>query len=218
MGARPAGTALALGLLLAGMAGCGGGEGGTSARLLDGSRVSLPAALRGLGGSPVATRLERVAAGAPTGCSVAPLGSVRAAVRRVGVRSETVTLRVGRDVRACDRDRSATAEIGGRWCGVSAGRLRAGRLRDPRLDLCADSTGRLAAAFAWIQPSPATRFVVVDQPGYEEVYRVAGGLPVRISTATDIDGHSSSAVFVYAEYSASGRMLGRTTLRALVAG
>lgn len=217
MGARPAGAALVLALLLAALAGCGG-ESATLGRLIDGSHAALPAPLRDLGGSLVATGLELVPIGALPGCGIAPRSSKRRAAHRIGVRAESVTLRVGNDVRACDRDRSAIAEIADRWCGVSAGRLRAGRLRDPRLDLCADSKGRIVAAFVWVQPSAATRFLVVDQPDYEEVYRVDGGVPVRISTASDIDADSSSAVFEYAEYSASGARLGRKTLRAYVAG
>jgi hypothetical protein len=220
--ACPAGAALVIALALASLAGCGGSESGAPDRLLDGSHPTLPAPLRGLAGSPVGTKVSIAAARAldagVAACGIVRSGSGRAAIHRIGVRAESVTLRVGRDVRACDHDRSAVAEVGGRWCGISAARLRGERLRDPRLDLCADSKGRLVAAFAWIQPLPATSFVVVDQQGYSEVYRVAGRLPMRISTATGIDADSSSAVFEYAEYSATGRRLARRTLRAYVAG
>ncbi len=221
LGARPAGAVLAAALAAAVLAGCGGG--GAPDRLLDGSVATVPEPLRDLGGSPVGTKVEvvpsRVLRRSLAACGLGGAAISRhLAVRRVGVRTESVTVRIGTDLRACDRDRSAVGEVGGRWCGTSAGRLRGGHLRDPRLDLCSDSKGRVVAAFAWIEPSPAARFVAVDQPGYREVYRVAGGLPVRISTADDIDEASSSAVFEYTEYSAGGRPLGRKTLRAYVAG
>jgi hypothetical protein len=141
----------------------------------------------------------------------------RQVVARVGATSETLTFRDGHDLRACDRARQAVAEVGGRWCGVSAGRLDGGRLRDPRLDLCQDRKGRLVAAFGWIEPFGAARWIVVDQSGYKELYRVAGGLPVRVATVRNIDPDTSSAVFVYGQYTADGQLLSRSTLQAAVA-
>ncbi len=220
--ARLAGVALIAAALLAGLTGCGGGA--ERSRLLDGSRASeLPRALQGLHGDPIMTGASLVAARKLepelASCDLdLGLPVQRRVVRRIGVRTESLTLRIGNELRACDRDRQALEGVGKRWCGISAGRLHGGRLRDPRLDLCEDGKGRPVAAFLWIEPAPKARWIVVDQPGHVEVYPVAGDVPVRVSTAADVDLDSSSAMLTYSQYSGDGRLIGRSTLRAFVAG
>ena len=92
-----------------------------------------------------------------------------------------------------------------------------GRLADPRLHVgCVDAEGR-RLGFAWLEPARGARWVVVEEPGRTEVYEVAGGLPVRMTTER-VDVASSSATFVVVQYAADGRELARGPLRAVVAG
>jgi hypothetical protein len=141
------------------------------------------------------------------------------AVVRVSVDGESVTLgsRSRRGVHACDASgHSAQAR---RWCGVAYGLLGGGRLRDPRLDLggCTNESGR-TVAFAWIDPLPGTRYVVVRRRGFAEVYRTAGRLPVRVPTTDDVDAARSRARFRISEHAADGRLLRRYVLTARTAG
>jgi hypothetical protein len=103
------------------------------------------------------------------------------------------------------------------WCGVSAGRLYAGRLRDPRLDLCQSRDGRLTG-FVWIEPRSDARWIGVDQGSFTEIYVVAGDLPVRIASTRDVELAGSRASFDVTQYSAEGRELGKTRVEAAVAG
>ena len=41
--------------------------------------------------------------------------------------------------------------------------------------------------FVWVEPEPRAAYVVVEQPGYVEVYAVAGELPVRVATTTGVE-------------------------------
>jgi hypothetical protein len=139
-------------------------------------------------------------------------------VVRVGAYSTSVTFprRAGRSLIACDGVPDARDD-GRRWCGRAFGRLSRGRLRDPRLDLaCTDDDGN-PIAFAWIQPSRRAAYVVVEQHGYVEAYRVAGGLPVRVAN-TDVDVGRSSALFVVSEHDRDGRLLRAYRLEPRVAG
>ena len=141
------------------------------------------------------------------------------AVERLGVGSESVTLRDGmrRGLYGCDNTAGAREE-NRRWCGGSYGELFDGRLRDPRLDLgCVTSDGK-PVGFAWVEPSPGTRYVAVQQPGFTEVYEVADGLPVRVATTSGVRVEGSSAVFDLSEHDADGRLLRRYRLEAHVAG
>jgi len=212
---------LALGLCLT--AGCGGDASPTD--LIDGSRApAVPAELTHLGHGLVMTSAAVVHTGEVAdelrACDpTLHLAPSRPVVRRVGVVTESLTFRTAPSgVRGCDRARGAVVETGGKWCGTSVGLVTLGRLRDPRLELCQDRNGRPVAAFAWIDPVPGTRWIVVDQGDRDEVYPRAGALPVRIATAVDIDAESASAVFDYAEYDARGRLIESTTIHPFVAG
>ena len=141
-------------------------------------------------------------------------------VVRIGVNGESVTFRAssGQSLIACDG--AATASEGRHvWCGLAVGRLEHRRLRDPRLDLAGC---RYAAAdpvaFAWVEPGRATRYVAVSQPGFSEVYRVAAGLPVRITTTSGVDQERSRTSFRITEHDGEGRLLRAYTLDARVAG
>jgi hypothetical protein len=142
----------------------------------------------------------------------------RRLVVRVGAYSASVTFlrRAGRGLIGCDGVPDARDD-GRTWCGRAFGRLSRGRLREPRLDLaCTDDDGN-PIAFAWIQPSRRTAYVVVEQHGYVEAYRVAGGLPVRVTT-TDVDVGRSSALFLVSEHDRDGRLLRAYRLEPRVAG
>ena len=76
--------------------------------------------------------------------------------------------------------------------------------------------GRPVAAFAWINPLPRAGWVVVEQPGSAEAYRVAGGLPVRVETETGIV--NGRATFRYDEFDRKGVMLARRTMTPAIAG
>lgn len=139
-------------------------------------------------------------------------------VRRIGVAGGGLTFRDSREpagVLACD---AAPGEYElTPWCGVSAGRLEGGRLRDPRLDLCQSRDGRLTG-FVWIEPLPSARWVGIDQGPFTEIYEVAGDLPVRIASTRGIQLEGSRATFEVSQYDTRGRVLEEAKLEAAVAG
>jgi hypothetical protein len=102
------------------------------------------------------------------------------------------------------------------WCGRAYGRLRRGRLSDPRLDLACSASGK-PLAFAWIEPGRRARYVVVRHPAYAEAYVVAAGLPVRVMTS-DVDLEHSRATFDVSEHASNGRRLRTFRVETQVAG
>jgi hypothetical protein len=72
------------------------------------------------------------------------------------------------------------------------------------------------AAFAWINPLPRARWIVVDQPHVAEAYPVVVGLPVRVETESGIG--NGRATFTYEQYDAEGVNLTRTTITPAIAG
>jgi hypothetical protein len=204
-------------------AGCHG-KATAPATLLDGSPVEAPAvALEDVSGAVILTTLRVVSAGAMRSGSPAARclgGPARGArqvgriVERTGVDSQTITVRDPLGVTACDATRA-----GGRgWCGSSFGRLYGGRLRDPRLDIggCTTRT-RVPVAFAWVEPDPKAKYVVVAEEGFTEVYEPAAGLPIRLSTR-DLSADAVGASFAVTEHDAGGRLLRRFELDAVPAG
>jgi hypothetical protein len=139
------------------------------------------------------------------------------AVLRVGIASESLTVREagGRSLRGCVNT-AGPREGRRRWCSGSSGRLRAGRLDDPRLELLCTTSGGMPVAFAWFDVSENTRYLAVRQPDYVEVYEVAGGVPVRVATVSEVEG--SQATFDLSEHDAEGRLLSRDRVEAFVAG
>lgn len=139
-------------------------------------------------------------------------------VERVGANGASVTLRDLSGLHGCD-DSPGRREEDRRWCGSSFGRLYSGHLRDPRLDIAGCSTADgLAMGFAWVEAIRGARYIVVKQPGYAEVYEVAAGLPVRISTTTGVEIEGSRATFDVSEHDAEGGLLRKYRLEAAVAG
>ena len=138
-------------------------------------------------------------------------------VRRIGVSSETITVRDRAAVYGCD-DTVRSFEDKGPWCGGSVGMLFGGRLRDPRVGIvnCRNAEGE-PIGFAWITPSPRARWVAVEERGYTELYEVAGRLPVRVSTS-GVRTAASKVEFRYREYAADGTEVAEHTMEAGVAG
>jgi hypothetical protein len=207
---------------------CNGDE-QTPSRLIDGSPTrALPVELEGLMASPVLTdvRIARVGQleldSTSASClqrdwDAEPAGQM---VERTGVSSETVTFRNGSGdgLYGCDNS-VGPREEDRRWCGGAFGRLYSGHLRDPRLDMGGCITeNRELVGFVWIEPSRDSRYVAVEQPGFAEVYRVAGGLPIRVATTSGIEIGGSRATFDLSEHDARGRLLRKYRLEAAVAG
>jgi hypothetical protein len=202
--------------------GCGGGAG--AKRLLDGSTtVSPPVDLQGVEGRIVRTKVRIWRAGGydpqRLGACLArggPLPDDRLIVERVGVTGESISFRdaSGGVLLGCDNS-LGPREDRHVWCGQQAGELEAHHLKDPRLDVGCQTGDRERMGFVWIEPGTAARYVAVEQRGYTEVYEVAAGLPVRVSTE---DAGDSMATLRYSEHDIHGVLLRRAALRAFVAG
>lgn len=139
-------------------------------------------------------------------------------VERTGVTGASVTFvdPGHRGVHACDAT-DVSRSRADRWCAHAVGRLSDARLGDPRLTItCRDADGA-PVGFAWVQPSHPATYVVVQQPGYAEVYAASGSTPVRVTT-TDVDLASSHATFAISEHARDGRRLRSYDLEAQVAG
>jgi hypothetical protein len=106
---------------------------------------------------------------------------------------------------------------GRRWCAAAIGTFFRGRLRDPRLTLC-QARRRRPVAFIWVTPARRARWIGILQGRRTELYRVAAGLPVRVSTDRNVRIRGSSATFFVRQYDAHGRLLARQTAVARVAG
>jgi hypothetical protein len=208
------------------LAGCDA-HGDRPSTLMDGSRAHGPGVdLDGVSSPAIATKvLVRPAKTARAGSKAAsciraqraqgrPRGAV---VQRVGVESSTVTYVSDSGLHGCDNSRGRR-EGDRRWCGTSFGVLKRGRLDDPRLDIAGCGTDSGAPmGFAWITASRA-RYVAVAQDGYSEIYEPAGGIPIRIATATGIEVDGSRATFRVSEHDAQGRLLRCYELDAVPAG
>ena len=158
-------------------------------------------------------RVKRLTANCAAGDGPGPGAPV---VDRVGVRGRTITFRSRySSIHACDGNPRAR-RIYPPWCGGAAWTLRNGRVSDPRLDLCYDKLSRPVIGFGWINPVRQAKWIVVDQPGYREVYRVAAGLPVRVSTGSGL-GRLGSATFRTAQYDARGVLLVKRKVVAAIA-
>lgn len=196
---------------------------------MDGTRArGVSVELEGISGPAVLTAVlvadvrDLEAGSSSADCLNYPSASAPATgsvIARVGVSSESVTyLTTGRrGLDGCD-DSPGPREENRRWCGGAYATLYDGRLRDPRLTIGCSTKNGEPMGFAWIQPSRATRYVVVEQPGYAEVYRVAGDLPVRVATTGGVEIEGSRATFDLSEHDASGRLLRKYRLEAAVAG
>lgn len=210
------------------MVGCETNDSGGPMILMNGSRApELPIALEGVErptvlASVATTGLGEIEAGSAIALCVRRAQGDRLSgpiVIRVGVSGESVTFRSGsgHGLYGCDNSPGAR-EAGRRACGVAFGRLSEGQLEDPRLNVgaCTTKDGE-PLGFAWVEPVSDVRFVAVEQDGYAEVYRTAGGLPVRVTTS-DVEIDRSSAVFRITEHARDGALIRRYWLEASVAG
>lgn len=195
--------------------------------LLDGSKApQVPVALEGVGGTAVLTKSRQVpfrdiVAGSLADACVRewargtrPMPRV---VERVGVITESVTIRSGSNLYGCDNSQGAR-ERNRRWCGMSFGTLYGGRLRDPRLDVLCTTTNGSPVGFLWVEPSRSSSYVVVRQKGFAEVYEATGGLPVRLATTEGVSIETFRASIDVSEHDERGRLIRRYVLEALVAG
>ena len=201
------------------VAGCGDNR-APPERLFDGSRATAPKVdLEGVDEPAIATKVDVAPPRSIASC-FGPTGT-RArgpALIRVGVSGISITFgsASGRGVYACD---SSTSRPGrDRWCGRAYGRLQDGALTDPRLDLTCVTEDGDPVAFVWIEPDVGTRYVVVRQDGFVEVYAAAGDLPVRVTTIKHIAEAESAASVDVSEYDHRGTWLRAYTLEARVAG
>jgi hypothetical protein len=203
-------------------------SGAVPTRLFDGSRsLAPPTKLEGVDGPAILTRVRvrRVADVEPRSSAASclrrdwgtsPNGVI---VERAGVSGESVTFANASESELLGCDNSGgPREDDRRWCGVAAGQLHAGHLRDPRLDVGCSTEHGDPMGFVWVEPARAARYVAVEQPGYAEVYEVTGGLPVRISTTSGVDDEPLRARFAVSEYSNDGRRLHEYEVDAVPAG
>lgn len=209
------------------LAGCFGGGDDESRLLLDGSPAGEAVELEGVDDDVVVTAHAVVPTEALDQDSKAATCLAERfqetdpgpdAVVRTGVRTESVTFLEagGQALLGCSN--SPGPRERGRWCGSSFGQLRTGALTDPRLDIGCRARDGTPIGFVWVQPGKGTQYVAVAQPGYTEVYEVAGELPIRIATADGVDLETSSARFEVSEHDAEGRLLREQTFEAFVAG
>jgi hypothetical protein len=208
------------------VAGCGGRGGEAAPHLADGSLAPrLPDALLGVHDA-VMTRAERIRPGrldgsARVGCDLLPEGKGTLVVKRVDLHGTSLTFANGGGVYGCDAipDRLPDPDLPkqGGWCGGAVGHVRAGTLRDLRLDLCT-ATDHSLTAFAWMLPRIDAHWVAVESQGEREIYEVVAGLPIRITTVDRIDAETSTASFRIEEYDRQGRRSADYELRAAVAG
>lgn len=214
-------------MLATSLAGGCSGDGAGPERLLDGSEATAPPVeLEEIDRPAVLTEARVVDAAARAGTMSAScldrdwgLRSAGASVERIGVSGRSVTFREasGRSVFGCDAG-SGSREGSGRWCGGAYGQLFDGRLRDPRLGLGCTTEDGEAMAFLWVEPGEQSRYVAVQQPGYVEVYEIAGGLPVRIATTTGLERDPLGAIVEISEHDSAGRLLVRRRIEAVPAG
>jgi hypothetical protein len=221
------GTLKLLGLLLAAaaLAGCGGDSSPT--QLVDGSEAAeLPVELDGLDDAVLTRSAVKddldFEEDVLRACGILFDSGPRAVVERTGVRGSSLTMRSGWLLYGCDEIlEPQTAQdpdrpYGGIWCSAARGRLDEGKLNDPRLSLCQNTSGDLTA-FVWVEPDSNAKWVVVSDNGQQEVYEVTTGLPVRVTTTENIDP-AGRASFDIEEYAADGTKLKDYVLEAAVAG
>jgi len=217
-------STLALGF---GVSSCGGHG---SPQLLDGREPPpLPAALADLDGAAMTIVEVRAVSGGGDrrgrSCErrVEQAKSRSPIVERMAPVGASITFRAeSGGVVACDEiagtlSASNNPESSTPWCGGSYGRLYDGVLRDPRLDLCWPADGGPLTAFAWINPRPGVRWIVIRDGETRHVYEVAAGLPVRVARKLKATV-AESASFDVEEYASDGTRLRSYTLDTKVAG
>jgi hypothetical protein len=143
----------------------------------------------------------------------ARLSGAELVVERIGVSGRDITLRrVASEIDGCDRNPRANGKA---WCGRAGWAFRHGWVSDARLTICQNRNGKPVVAFAWINPLRHAQWVVVDQPGFREVYAVGAHLPVRVTTVSGFG--RKGVIFHYTQYDAQGVLLTRRTLTTAIA-
>ena len=141
-------------------------------------------------------------------------------VERIGVSGESLTVanQSGSGVYGCDGGIDPAGEHRSPWCGEVFGRLVAGRLLDPRLDVACLDRRRRRLAYAFVEPVAGAHWIGVDQGRYVEIYEVLAGLPVRVATTRDVETRRARASFEIIQYDLAGHELVRGRLEAAIAG
>jgi hypothetical protein len=214
-------------LLLVALARCGGGD--SSPQLADGSSPpAVPAALESLDDA-VLTRMavkreSELDRSEYDACGVARDSGDRTVIERTGVNGSSLTIASGRLVYACDKipdllivEDDPDMPYGNIWCAAANGRIDEDGLNDPRLSLCTNADDELTG-FAWVEPQPGTKWIVVSDAGYREAYEVAESLPVRVTTTDGVQQFNSNASFAIEEYAGDGSKLREYVLETAVAG
>ena len=232
--ARHAPRPFAAGVLVAGVLvavlllvrGCGEHRHPHPTALADGSTAQpTPPELQSLGSGAFLTRvrattaagLDRRARACVDSAAGRPVDPRQAIIERVDAlgSSSTFQPRPGRFVFGCTSGSGTPSSRS--WCGHVAGELRGGELVDPRLDIACRTQAGAPIGSVWITPVAGARWIVVrDRPGIQ-IYRVAGSLPVRVTT-TSVDLATATAVFRVEQYDDSGARVAEATLRTAVAG
>lgn len=214
-------------LVLTALTSCGGGD--SPPQLADGSTApEMPAALDSLGdGVLTRTAIKRESeldGSEYEACGVAPDSGDRTVVERTGINGSSLTIGSGRLVYVCDKipdllivEDDPDMPYGNVWCASANGRIDEGGLNDPRLSLCSN-TDEDITGFAWVEPQPGTKWIVVRDAGRREVYEVAESVPVRVTTTEGVELESSRASFAVEEYAADGSKLRGYVLETAVAG
>jgi hypothetical protein len=150
-----------------------------------------------------------------------PGGAPEVAVERVTTDGRTLTFASAdrRTLIACDGAPRAR-ERSGTWCGGGVGRWEVGgHVNDSRLDManCLSRDGK-DVAYAFVEPAPRARWLVVDHDQFREIYDASDPYPVRISTTDGIDTDTSSLKVRVRSYDAEGKELSDEKLHPVVAG
>jgi hypothetical protein len=148
------------------------------------------------------------------------VGGDAIAVERIGVESESLTVanRSGSGVYACDGGIDPAGEHDTPWCGEVFGRLVAGRVLDPRLDVTCLGRDREPLAYAFVEPVAGAHWIGIDEGRYVEIYEVLAALPVRVATTRRVDARRARATLTVTQYDLQGRELVRGDVEATVAG
>jgi hypothetical protein len=224
---RRARRSCAAALAVLAVGGCGGSGLDAPDRLSDGSvPAAVPAELSGVNGAVVVgTRIVRgldLEEQPYVKClGEVPGGAPQVAVERVTAEGRTFTFATAdrRSLWACD-GAAKGREGSGLWCGGGVGRWEVGgHVNDPRLDIsnCLTGSGQ-RVAYAFVEPAPRARWLVVDHDHFREVYDASDPYPVRISTTDGIDTDTSSLKVHVRSYGADGKKLGDETVHTFVAG
>lgn len=221
-------AAVAGAIVVATVAGCAGGDSDSTVAPDGEPSPRLPSSLEGLDNAVTtrvrvvtASQLDRVARRLCEKRLAVRLNHATVVVERTGPHGSTWTFLMpgGESVGGCDhppaplpdRDRAADDP----WCAAAVGTFVSRRLSDPRLNVCETEDGE-AVAFVWVEPGPASRWLVVRGDDDMVIYAVTAGLPVRVTTEVEV-GASGAAIDVD-HHARQGNLIRSSTIHAVISG